>query len=297
MAFRRALVVLVACFLGAGLAHADSSDLRRFLDRGYALAKAGKHEQALPYLLLALEMGEVEFPPDRIQTIHNGVELSRFQGRITRDAARQELALPTDKPIVGAVGRLVPVKDHACLVEAVALLGREGLQPMLVIAGDGPLRGATEERASALGIEHQVRLLGHRNDIERVLAALDVFVLPSRSEGLNNTILEAMAAGLPVLATRVGGADEMVVDGATGLLVEAGAPEKLATALRRLLSDPAMAATMGRAGRARAEMDFDLARTVLKYERLYTDLARASGCISIPLQPSLHPAPGSGSND
>jgi len=240
---------------------------------------------------------EVEFPPDRIQTIHNGVELSRFQGRITRDAARQELALPTDKPIVGAVGRLVPVKDHACLVEAVALLGREGLQPMLVIAGDGPLRGATEERASALGIEHQVRLLGHRNDIERVLAALDVFVLPSRSEGLNNTILEAMAAGLPVLATRVGGADEMVVDGATGLLVEAGAPEKLATALRRLLSDPAMAATMGRAGRARAEMDFDLARTVLKYERLYTDLARASGCISIPLQPSLHPAPGSGSND
>ena len=89
----------------------------------------------------------------------------------------------------------------------------------------------------------------------------------------------------------------MVVDGATGLLVEAGAPEKIATALRRLLSDPATAATMGRAGRARAEMDFDLARTVLKYERLYTDLARASGCISIPLQPSLHPAPGSGSND
>lgn len=235
---------------------------------------------------------EVEFPPDKIQTIHNGVDLSRFQGR-TQPDARRELGLPPDQPIVGAVGRLVPVKDHVGLVDAIALLAREGLRPMAVIAGDGPLRTAIQERVSALGIERDVRLVGHRADIETVLAALDIFVLTSRSEGLNNTILEAMAAGLPVVATRVGGADEMVIDGATGLLVPPESPEKIAGALRRLLTDAATRLAMGKAGRARAEMDFDLARTVLKYERLYIELARESGCIAAPLRQGLHPAPGS----
>jgi sugar transferase (PEP-CTERM/EpsH1 system associated) len=236
---------------------------------------------------------EIAFPPDRIQTIHNGVELSRFQPRVTRDDARYELGLPLDRTIVGAVGRLVPVKDHASLLEAIALLAREGLRPMVVIAGDGPLRDATQQRALALGIDADVRLLGHRADIATVLTALDVFALTSRSEGLNNTILEAMAAGLPVVATRVGGADEMVIDGVTGLLVPPESPEKLAGALRRLLTDPSMQSSMGKGGRTRAELDFDLDKTVRKYERLYTELAWESGCITAPLQRSLHAAAGS----
>ena len=236
---------------------------------------------------------ELAFPPDRIQTIHNGVELSRFQGRITREEARRTLALPLDTPVVGAVGRLVPVKDHRCLVEAIAALGRDGLHPMIVIAGEGPERHAIQERAAALGIEGQLRLLGHRDDVDTVLAALDVFVLPSRSEGLNNTILEAMAAGLPVVATRVGGADEMVIDGGTGLLVAPGSPEKIGDAVKSLLSNLPLKVAMGKAGRTRAETDFDLNRTVLKYERMYTDLARESGCISAPLPSSLRPAAGS----
>jgi sugar transferase (PEP-CTERM/EpsH1 system associated) len=226
---------------------------------------------------------EVGFPPDRIHTIHNGVELSRFQTGIGRSNARRALGLPVDTPIVGAVGRLVPVKDHTCLVDAVARVGRDGLQPVLVIAGDGPRRRAIEEHASSLGIGDRVRLLGHRKDIDVVFAALDVFVLSSVSEGLNNTILEAMAAGLPVVATRVGGADEMVLEGSTGFLVPPGSPDMIAEALRRLLVDPVAAAAMGEAGRARAERDFDLGRTILKYERLYTDLAREYGCMPAPL--------------
>ena len=227
---------------------------------------------------------EVAIPPDRIRTIHNGVELSRFERRIATTDARRQLGLPDAAAVVGAVGRLVPVKDHVSLVEAVAMLGRDGLAPVLVIAGDGPEREAIHERACALGLEPQVRLLGHRTDIQTVFAALDVFVLSSRSEGLNNTILEAMAAGLPVVATRVGGADEMVVDGVTGVLVPAGAPDQMADALKRLLSDSSMRLAMGRAGRVRAETEFDLDRTLLKYERMYTELAQETGCIAAPLR-------------
>jgi glycosyltransferase involved in cell wall biosynthesis len=120
-----------------------------------------------------------------------------------------------------------------------------------------------------------------------VLAALDVFVLPSLSEGLNNTILEAMAAGLPVVATRVGGADEMVVDRRTGLLVPPGSPQTIADAVKRLLQDSSLRMAMGKAGRARAETEFDLVRTLLKYERMYTDLAREAGCILAQLRTNL----------
>jgi glycosyltransferase involved in cell wall biosynthesis len=235
---------------------------------------------------------DVGFPLSRIQTIRNGVDLSRFAGHIGQAEARRVLNLPTEAPVIGAVGRLVPVKDHLGLLEAVALLGRDGLRPMVVIAGDGALRTDLEHRAAALGISRQVRLLGHRQDIETVLAALDVFVLPSRSEGLSNTILEAMAASVPVVATDVGGADEMVAHGVTGFLVPPALPLELAAALRRLLTDPALQATMGREGRARVEKDFDLAKTVRQYEGLYADLAQERG-LPIPVRPSLHPVPES----
>ena len=233
---------------------------------------------------------EIGFPLDRVQTIRNGVELSRFAGLMGRADARLALGLPVEAPVVGAVGRLVPVKDHVGLVEAAALLGRDGLRPVVVIAGDGPLRADIETRAAALGVGSQVRLLGHRQDIDTVFAALDIFVLSSRSEGLSNTILEAMAAGVPVVATRVGGADEMVVEGTTGLLVPAASPEELATALRRLLLDPALRTTMGHAGRARVEQAFDLAETVRRYEALYTDLAQERG-LPVPLPAALQHVP------
>ena len=235
---------------------------------------------------------EVGFPLNRIQTIRNGVDLSRFAGNISHSEARRVLNLPAEGTVVGAVGRLVPVKDHLGLLETAALLGRDGLRPVVVIAGDGPLRADIENRAAALGINHQVRLLGHRQDIDTVLAALDVFVLPSRSEGLSNTILEAMAASVPVVATRVGGADEMVEDDATGILVPAASPPALAAALARLLQDPELRLAMGRAGRARVEREFDLLKTVRQYEGLYADLALERG-LSVPNRTALHPVPES----
>jgi sugar transferase (PEP-CTERM/EpsH1 system associated) len=215
---------------------------------------------------------ETGFPVARIRTIRNGVNLSRF-GRIERVAARRQLGLDAGARVAIAVGRLVPVKDHMTLLDAVAALRQEGLETTLAIAGDGPLKQALVERCAALGMAGAVKFLGHRTDVETVLAAADVFAISSTSEGLSNTILEAMAAGLPVVATRVGGADEMVEDGCTGLLVEASSVPALAAGLRRVLGDQDAGRVMGLAGRARAQAEFSLEGMVGRYESMYLEMA------------------------
>jgi glycosyltransferase involved in cell wall biosynthesis len=129
------------------------------------------------------------------------------------------------------------------------------------------------EHACSLKVAERVRLVGHRSDVERILAALDLFVLSSRSEGLSNTVLEAMASGKPVIATRVGGADEMVVDGETGLLVPAGDAASLTTAMSRLVTDPQLRQTMGSAARRRASTEFNLEAMVRSYESMYLTVA------------------------
>jgi glycosyltransferase involved in cell wall biosynthesis len=205
---------------------------------------------------------------ERIRTIRNGVDLSRF-GLIERSAARRTLGLPLDALVVGTVGRLVPVKAHRTLIEAAARLRSADGRVRVVIAGEGPLRGDLERQIVALGLHDRVELLGHRADVEVVLGSCDVFVLPSASEGLCNTILEAMASRLPVVATQVGGADEMVIPGETGWLVPPGSPSALAAAIAAALSDANRARVMGNAGRARAECLFSLDEMIARYDSLY----------------------------
>jgi sugar transferase (PEP-CTERM/EpsH1 system associated) len=212
---------------------------------------------------------ETGFPRERISVIRNGVDLSRF-GAIERSSARAALGLTSDAQVVATVGRLVPVKDHMTLIEAMALIRRD-LNVTLVIAGDGPLRESLAARAAERGIDDRVRFLGHRPDVESVLRAADVFVLSSESEGLSNTILEAMASGLPVVATRVGGADEMVLDGETGVLLPPRSPRELADALESVLNNPARSTAMGAAGRARIEAEFGLQGMLQRYEAMYLD--------------------------
>jgi sugar transferase (PEP-CTERM/EpsH1 system associated) len=218
---------------------------------------------------------EISFPLDRIKVIRNGVDTTRFRPG-GGAAARQALGVSPDALIIGAVGRLVPVKDYPTLLRALALLRERGVAFESIIAGTGPLRDELTALAISLGLAN-VRFLGNRNDIEHVLPAFDVFVLSSSSEGLSNTIQEAMAAGLPVVATRVGGADELVDESGTGLLVPPGNPEALAHALGSLAQDAGRRRSMGDAGRRRAESVFGIDIMIREYERLYLSLGTRTG--------------------
>ena len=215
---------------------------------------------------------ETGFPRQAITVIRNGVDLSRF-GSIDRGAARTRLGLGAEEYAIGTVGRLVPVKDQLSLLRAVAILRARGLTCRVLIAGEGPLEQELKQAAASLGIDDKVHFLGARDDVPAIMAALDVFTLTSRSEGLSNTILEAMASSLPVVATDVGGNVELVVDGLTGVLVPAETPEKTAAALAGLWADVDGRRRMARAARERAESEFSLSGMIRHYESLYTTVA------------------------
>jgi glycosyltransferase involved in cell wall biosynthesis len=185
------------------------------------------------------------------------------------------------RPLIVAVGRLKAPKDFLTLVRALALLPADSFDAM--IAGDGPDRPELEAEVRRLGLWNRVQLLGERRDVPRLLARGGVFVLSSTSEGLPVSVLEAMAAGLPVVGSRVGGMPELVVDGETGLLVEPGDPEGLAAALCGLLADPELRRRMGDAGRVRAEQHFGLDRFRRAHVELYSrELARVGLPVPIP---------------
>ena len=194
----------------------------------------------------------------RTLVIPNGVDTSRFS-----------YAGPgADGPAV-FVGRLSPEKDISTLLHAAAIAVRTLPTFRLVIAGAGPLAGDLAAHSGELGLSGHVSFTGELTDIPVLLRSAAAFVLPSRTEGLPLTVLEAMAAGLPVIATHVGGTAEAVLDGRTGVLVRPGDPVGLAAALLRVCTDSALARAMGRAGRARVEALFDVRTMVERYERLY----------------------------
>jgi sugar transferase (PEP-CTERM/EpsH1 system associated) len=214
---------------------------------------------------------QVRVPARKVRTIYNGVDTGRFAPG-DRTAARHALGIPDDWAVAGTVGRLDPVKDQAGLIRAFAQTPNVG-KSALVIAGDGPSRPQLEAVIKELGLGGRVRLLGERDDVPLVLRALDVFVLPSIGEGISNAILEAMATGLAVIATRVGGNVELVREGVTGRLIEPRSPETLAEALTAYLADPVRAREHGAAGRERAVGEFGLERMFAAYEALYRPYA------------------------
>lgn len=208
---------------------------------------------------------------DKIVVIPNGVDLTRFAATV----ATPPVELPDSGPIVGCVGRLSGKKGHTDLLEAAALVLRRRPGTTFVFVGDGTLRSQLRAQADGLGLNGQVRFVGHVSDPVPLLYRMNLFVLPSRIEGMSNALLEAMAANRAVVATSVGGNPEVVVDGVTGLLVPPRDPARLADAVVTLLGDPERASAMGAAGRARVEACYSVQAMLRQMEELYRrELAR-----------------------
>jgi len=200
----------------------------------------------------------------RVTQIYSGVDTERFRPGPDGHEIREELGIPKGAPVLGTLSRLDPIKDHPTLFAAFARVRERHPGAHLLVVGDGP------EREKLEGLRGPgVHLLGNRLDAPRVLRAFDLFVLPSRNEGISNTILEAMATGLPVIASRVGGNPELVEEGETGRLVPAGDAEALAGALLDYLDGPEPRRAHGSAGRARTIAHFSIASMVAGYEAVW----------------------------
>jgi len=209
-------------------------------------------------------------PAARTRVIWSSIDPSAVEPRRTREAVRAELGCGEGERVVLAAGALVARKGFDVLLAAFATLEHPAAR--LWIAGEGEARAELERALAALGLGGRARLLGVRADVPDLLAAADVFAMPSRAEGLGIAALEAMAAGLPVVASRAGGLAEVVLDGETGHLVEVGDAAALARALDALCADPERARRLGEAGRARVARHFTAERMVERYEELYREV-------------------------
>jgi len=218
-------------------------------------------------------------PGDRITVIHNGVDLRAFSRAVGGAELVKRWGVPEGGRVLVTVGRLAPAKGHRDLLQALATLVADPRwrHVRLLIVGAGALLSELREEANRLGLGERAVFAGFQRDVLPFLQAADAFVLPSTQEGLSLSALEAMAMSKPVVACRVGGTPEVVVDGETGLLVSPGRPAELAAALERLLSHPEEAKAMGAAGQRRVREAFDLEQMVTKIEQAYRGLIAQAG--------------------
>jgi glycosyltransferase involved in cell wall biosynthesis len=223
------------------------------------------------------------YNPAKITVIRTCTDLSKFANKTSGTGLRQELGLPPLSPLVAVLSRLDRVKGIEYFLEAAAMVARRVPEARFLVVGDatkqvdGDYRKELERRADRLGLGARIRFTGLRHDVPDILAEVAVSVLPSLSEGLSNVLLESMAAGVPVVATTVGGNPEAIEDGVTGLLVPPRDPGALAQAICRLLDSPELASRFGQAGRERVIERFSLERMVQETESLYLDLLNRAG--------------------
>lgn len=212
------------------------------------------------------------YPRKKVRVLCNGIDLEAFSRGASREAARSKLGLPLDGDVVAVVARLDPVKNHEMLFRAFKEVEKSLPKAVLLVVGDGPERERLQALGNGLSLDGIIRFLGSRPDVPDIIRAADIFALPSFSEGMSVTLLEAMAAELPVVATRVGGNDEVVVDGETGFLVPNDHSSEMARRLLQLFGDENLRRRMGLAGRKRAVDFFSTARMVSAFSSLYQDV-------------------------
>jgi sugar transferase (PEP-CTERM/EpsH1 system associated) len=253
--------------------HGWTSDDVRGTDRRRRMVRRAMDPLVSAYVTVSADLGDwleadLGVAPSRTHLIRNGVDTDRFRPPAGGPSPRAGDCLH-----FGYVGRLDPVKNLDMLVDAVASLiaSDDRLRQRLRVAmiGDGPMRPTLQSQIETHGLGDCVSLPGPTEDVAEAMRGMDVFVLPSLNEGISNTLLEAMASGLPAVATRVGGNPELVAHGETGLLTEPESVSSLAGAMRAYLDDGDQLVRHGRAARERAEDAFSLARMVAAYEALY----------------------------
>lgn len=211
---------------------------------------------------------------ERFVTVHNGIRLEPFENLPPKDHCRKKFKLPPGVHLLGTVGRLVPVKNHLGLITAFHGIKKQVPDAHLAIVGEGELKEIIVTHAGDLGVADSVSILPATPDIAQFYGALDLFVLPSHSEGLPLTLLEALAAGLPTVATAVGGIPEIITEGVDGHLVPAGGTTGIAEMAAALLLDRKRAAVMGEAGRGTVRRRFTAGRMVEGIERIYEEVLR-----------------------
>jgi glycosyltransferase involved in cell wall biosynthesis len=224
-------------------------------------------------------------PAERFAVIRLGIELEE---RVRpeddgRAETRRYLGVPADRFVVGWVGRMTAVKRTDDVLEAFRLVREHGVDACLCLVGDGPDRERLERRASELGVIRDTLFLGYQEDVAQYYAAFDALVLPSANEGTPVSVIEALAAETPVVATRVGGVPDVVREGQEGFLVDAGDTEELAERLTRLARDPDLRRRLGESGRNRVLKRYAVERLLDDVDRLYRELLRARGNRMVPL--------------
>ncbi len=209
---------------------------------------------------------------ERFKTIINGVDTIKFSPNKNQQRLKKQLGIGPDQLIIGSVGRLVPLKNYPSLIRAISLMVKQFPQLMLLLAGDGPEKESLEKLIVKLNLTEHIRLLGQREDIADLMNLYDIFVLPSRCEGLSNTLLEAMSCGTPVLAADVGGNGEIIAEGTSGYLYPTDDSDALAKHLTCLLLNTSLREDLGRQARKHIEDNFSLETMVNNYENTYQEL-------------------------
>jgi sugar transferase (PEP-CTERM/EpsH1 system associated) len=232
--------------------------------------------------LRAYHSKQAWLPSDRFRILPNGVDTLRFAARpAVGQETRRRLGLPTDRLVLGSVGRVTAIKDHAAMLKAAELLAERGLPIHVLLVGSGPELGKLKEYAAdARLLAHRVTFAGECPDIPEILNAMDIFVLPSLREGLSNTLLEAMASGLPIVATRVGGNPELIEHERSGWLFEPRDVARLAQILEAAIRDENLRQQFGEAARLRAAQRFSLDAMIGRYRGLYLEMAQKRGALS-----------------
>lgn len=218
---------------------------------------------------------EAFFARDRISVLHSGIDVSRFKDR-QRGKVRRELCLPSQVTVIGVVARLSVEKGIGFLLEAMPHVLKRFPKMHLLIAGDGPIKDKLKNLSVHMGLDQNVIFLGYRNDIPEFMTDLDLLVMPSLTEGFPLSLLEGMAAGLPIVATRIGGVPEIITDGREGVLVSPSDPLALSRSIIHILEDEPLRKKMVKKAREKVSIQFSLEKMITEMSKIYRQVTMAN---------------------